>query len=333
MSSASNILFKEKIGNAVLFKNQQDLVNQLIRHPNSPYYLETLDPKSYDRAQSRLKTYISQLLSETATRNITEDLKKGLEVLLFHKTKDKTKAEELVFLVISDLREKNSVAIKSEVKQNVIDQFYSDLSLAQYISVITAKPLESDQVAIATGFSLSQAIANDILESLFDPHKEFKYYRLNFPLKSSGELFWNGLLLAIEKFLKKNYNRALFEILYQKFALKTNTLNDLLKTKDINEKKLRDVINEMLTLLNRNRKIMVFIIDAPIYTMPTIVINPGDVVNMKLYSVLDDNLNRSTVYKFSIQDMTLWRLFVWDKLKSKQFAGDNVEYSTDILFV
>lgn len=89
-------------------------------------------------------------------------------------------------------------------------------------------------------------------------------------------------------------------------------------------------MDEILVLLNRNRNIMVFIGRAPIYAIPIVAINPAESKNIKLYALLDINNPEINIHKYSNEDVVLWRLFVWDKLKSKEFAGENCLYSKDL---
>ena len=64
MKDAYKILFEDIFLNTTLFKNQQDLVNALLTDKNSSYHVEMADKEYYSREQTRLKTLISQLLSD-----------------------------------------------------------------------------------------------------------------------------------------------------------------------------------------------------------------------------------------------------------------------------
>jgi len=83
MNGPADLLFNTKFENRPLFINQLDLVNYLLNTPGSRYHSgEILSELDLKRAQSRLKTYISQLLSDTVYRNVTEDFKFSLRLVL-----------------------------------------------------------------------------------------------------------------------------------------------------------------------------------------------------------------------------------------------------------
>lgn len=335
MENASHILFEQIFSGSTLFKNQQDLVNQLIKDPETLYHIAESDIQDYSKAQSRLKTYISQLLSDNTTRNITEDLKSGLIVLLKKKRTIKVEdAENIVIKIIEALKVQNSKNSRSEIKNSVRDQLIADLNEATYIAIITSKPLQIEIDSDVDFFSLRTFLFKDLLDILGDNTKDLKKYRFNFPMDSYGYLFWRGLRRILTEFItehnKNNTLSILSKVLYDKFALKTHTLSALESKAQFTAHEVKKLVDEILILLNRNRFIMVFHTKAPIYGMPQIILNPTDPRNIKVYSLLEDEKNELNIFKYPEQDSILWRIFVWDKLKSKDFVGEEIPYSTDI---
>ncbi len=333
MKEASTYLFEDLYEGRPLFKSQLDLVNQLLNDENNPYYIGSKDADQYSKAQSRLKTYISQLLSHSANRNITEDFKRGL-IQLIEKKIDTTKynVEELVVSLILALKNKNSRITKTETKNTIKDQLTYDLSEASYIAIITSKPLEIDIQNETIFFSLRNFLFKDLLDRLSDVNKDLKIYRFNFPLDTYCYLFWRGLKRILKNYINENITTitTLFDSLYEKFALKTATLIELEKKSEYTDRDINELVNEILKGLYRNRYILVFNTTAPIYGMPLIILNPTDQRNMKVYTLLQDEKEGINIFKYPEQDCVLWRVFVWDKLKSKNLAGVEIPYSDDI---
>src|SRR5436190_9914350 len=163
MTSADKILFEQIFDNQPLFRNQLDLVTQLLTDENTPYFVDQQNVDQYSKAQTRLKTYISQILSTSVARSITEDFKKGLNALLSKKLKGTGHdSEGIVNLIIEDLKNKNSKITRAEVKTSVTEQFYSDLIAASYIAVITSKPLEIEMDSSPEVFSLRHFLFTDL---------------------------------------------------------------------------------------------------------------------------------------------------------------------------
>jgi hypothetical protein len=327
MKNAANLLFEQPFNNEPLFKNQLDLVNQFLNEPTSPYHTDSKESEKYLRAQNRLKAYISQLLSATVSRNITEEFKEALLIVVEKKLKGfPHDTEEIVESILEALRQKNSSVIKSDTKSNAVDQFYNDLHSANYIAVITSKPLEIEVDTPLSIFSLRRFLFHDLIERLRDPNKDLKIYRFNFPMDSYGSLFWRGLKRILTNYLKKDKSIELFNSLHSKFTIRTETLMSICKKNEITDNDVNEVANEVLTQLNTNRFIMVFHTNAPIYGMPMIALNPAEHKNIKIYTLLEDDSQGPGVFKYSENDALLWRVFVWDKLKSKQYAGAEIKY-------
>src|ERR1043165_6520761 len=88
-AKAFSILFEyDWGGNGPLFKNQSNLVNELLDAPESSYYTPNrtgVDKEAYDKAHNRLKTYISQIFTADTNRRITKEFKQSLAGLLAKK--------------------------------------------------------------------------------------------------------------------------------------------------------------------------------------------------------------------------------------------------------
>jgi len=331
MTSADKILFEQIFDNQPLFRNQLDLVTQLLMDENTPYFVDQQNVDQYSKAQNRLKTYISQILSTTVARSITEDFKKGLNALLSKKLKGTGhNSEGVVNLIIEDLKDKNSRITKAEVRNSVTEQFYSDLITASYIAVITSRPLEIEMESSSEEFSLRHFLFTDLLERLNDPGKDLKYYRFNFPMDTYGHLFWRGLKRILHNFITKNWSAKLLESLHSKFTIKTDTWLSLAKNDKLNTSEIEYVVNEVLLLLNTNRYILVFHATIPIYGMPLVILNPSEQFNIKVYALFDTDTKKINIMKYSDKDTVLWRVFVWDKLKSKGYAGKEITYKDSI---
>lgn len=329
MKEASAYLFEDTYEGRPLFKSQQDLVIQLLNDPENPYYVDSKNADQYLKAQSRLKTYISQLLSNSVTRSITEDFKRALILLLNKRLSPSFNAEEIVVSLIESLRQKNSRIAKTETKNTIKDQLNFDLSEANYIAIITSRPLEIDIQNETIFFSLRNFLFKDLLDRLSDVEKDLKSYRFNFPLDTYCYLFWRGLKRILKNHIRGNITPTLFESLHDKFALNYPTFAKLESKTDYSDNELNELVDEILKGLYRNRYILVFHTTAPIYGMPLIILNPTDQRNMKVYTLLQDEKSIN-IFKYPEQDCVLWRVFVWDKLKSKDLAGIEIPYSEKI---
>lgn len=329
MKPASTILFEEHFNGEVLFKSQQDLVNQLLNDPETPYYIDVSESGQYLKAQNRLKTYVSQLLSNSVTRNITEDFKNGLLILLKKRLQvaDNSQIHKIVESILEPLRQKNILSSKVEHRHHTSDQFFTDLDKAYYIALITSKPLEIEVPSDQSNFTIRKFLFEDLIDQLQNTNKDLKFYRFNFPLDSYAHLFWRGLKRILSNYIRTHQSADFYTSLYNKFTIKTETLNKLLDKAHLNEDDINSLVGEILNLLNRNRFIMTFSSNAPIFGLPVIALNPAEQKNIKVYTLLNETSEGVTVHKYNDYDALLWRLFVWDKLKSKLFAGEEVKYS------
>lgn len=335
MKSASEILLGPSFDDKPLFKSQLDLVTSLLNHPKSFYFLSPDRPKDDQaRAQGRLKTYISQLFSTNVIRTVTEDFKNSLLLVLTDRL-PKNEAEKICTDVIAALQQKNAaLAPKEETisPASVKTNLQEDITNANYIVVITARPIDMDATMHESGFSIRRSFFEELIKNILSQTKEPpKYYRFNFPSETYGELFWSGLDKLLMKFLGSMPESKVFcEFLYEKFSITTETLSkyerylnekpDTPNDSSIRQKKeiVQAIAREITVRLNRNKIIMVFYNTHPIFSVPLIAINPNE-STAKVYGLLDLDEQPNVVYKFSAENVLLWRIFYWDKIK----ASDN----------
>lgn len=329
--NAHTVLFS---GEPPLFKNQLDLITQLLDNNQSPYYINDSDKTHYNRELSRLKTYLSQLLSTKSqvSRSITDDFKKGLKVVLSEKM-DVDTADEIVMQVVDYIKEKKTALINADIKSSIYDELKSNFSAGNYVVVITSRPIDIYSNINYPKFSLREILLEDFLTSLTDSEKDFKNYRFNFPLETLAYTFWMGLRRLLATYLHKNINKnkeELFERLYQKFTLKPSTITEIEGNKNFIKEHIEDIVNEIILSLNKKKHIVVFVCTAPIYSVPIIAINPDETRNSKLYCLLEDEKQQVDIYSYQPEDITLWRIFVWDKLRNQSYAGEEVVYNIDM---
>jgi hypothetical protein len=303
-------------------------VQNLIAEPSSKYYIDPSQIELYNRAQNRLKTYVSQLLSTTVTRNVTEDFKSSLTTVIAARL-NINGSSPIVDEIINDLIVKNTPAIRNEPKSSINEEFYSDFFASNYTAIITARPLEIEADSNAGKISIRKALFQDFLQSLSDPERDFKKYRFNFPLETYANLFWKGLRKMLVKYLIENSNDTnVYQKLHSKFTIDTSTFNQIIADREYKINHLEEIVDEVLKYLNSNKDILVFISDAPIFSIPLVIINPSEARNSRLYALLDSGNDEISVYKYSTEDVLIWRMFVWDKLKAKQYSGRNIEYAS-----
>ena len=326
MPDADFLLFKKEFNGKPLFKNQLDLVTQLLT--TRQYSVDSNDPEAFSRAQTRLKTYISQILSASGNRNITEDLRISLEQILSEKLNDPLAATITVDDIVKDLKEKSASVNKQIIKGSLVEQLNNDINNANYIALFTARPLEIASPTILSKFSFRFFLLMDLLDCLINKEKEIKFYRFNFPLDSSAVLFWKGLKKILFNYLLANIQKDfIIDILYEKFTLKTLTVQQLKQKETILPENVINVVNEMLELLNRNKKIMVFVLNTPVYAIPILALDPAEAKNAKVYAILNNEKNDEPIFKYQYDDAMLWRLFVWDQLKTERFGGRNIPFT------
>lgn len=317
MADALHLLFYKNFEGDTLFKTQLELVQNLLNHPNSKYYIANKEGEEYLKAQSRLKTYISQLLSSTVNRTVTEDFSTSLYMLIEKRLKGTNLDPKHVLAdILEDLKTRNSSSAKYEPKQSIIDQIYSDLGAANYIAVVTSRPLDLTMDLDSKTFSFQRFLMNELTESFTEAGKKIKSYRFNFPLPSFCELFWKGLKKFIRYYIARNiHEESLYRALHINYKLADQIIKPL-RSKKFSNDDLEKIADCLLEYLNANRFILVFQVTAPIYTIPVIAIDPDDPKAARLYAILENGNENIYIHRYQKEDYQLWRLFVWDNLKT-----------------
>jgi hypothetical protein len=345
MPNVEDLLFSAVFKGKQLFKNQLDLVNHLLQTPGSAYYIGAeISKEDEARAQGRLKTYVSQLLSETIFRNVTEDFRTSLELVLKAKLPpDLTK--DVLNSILEGLQEKNgALTRKQDIGHHVGSKISlkEDIKAAEYVVVVTARPIDMNLPIKESEFTVRNWFYDDLVKSILGSTNRMKSYRFNFPTNTYCDLFWHGLEKLMVKYL---FNLAeqpeYIKFLYQEnFTVTTETFHDyesfmqeraLLSKDEANAQKLilmQRIAGEVIERLNRNKFISLFYISQPIFSIPIIAINPNE-SNCKVYGILDSEEDKNLVYKFSQENTTLWRIFFWDKVTVFEM-GEPAAYNRNI---
>lgn len=330
MLPAQKILFEELFDGKPLFASQLELANTLLTDPRTKYHVNKKDTDAYAKAQNRLRSYLSQLLSPSTSRSITEDFRAALQIALLNRLPHHPDIVAAVFNnVVQWITDKNAALSKSQPRSNLEDQFASDFNSSNYIAIITSRPLEIDDPEGEGIPPLRKYLFTDLIERLYNKEKDLKLYRFNFPTESFGQLFWRLLRRVLVRQFRKDTSAELLESLYSKFTIRTATLQEFEAAKTLGDHHIEHLVDETLQLLNRNRYIMVFTTTAPVYGLPLVAMDPSDTKDIKVYAMLESENQSMALHKFPKDETLLWRLFVWDSLKSKKFAGTEVLYSID----
>lgn len=329
MIDAGEILFEKNFEGGPLFKNQVDMAHQFLSDKSSPYYQDSTVTDEYTKAQSRLKAYISQLLSGTVNRTITDDFKTALNLLLFKRLGAKDIASELTTTIINALSLRNNANPRTDKSSLTSNRFKQDFYAGNYICIINAKPINVEHPSSENDFSLRTFFMDDLLSFLTGENTKHKLYRFNFPMESYCEIFWSGLeKILIHKISPLLDNEELAENLHNKFAIKPHTyilLQDYYNIKNEADKDdlenlkynlIHTIVDDVIEFLHRNRIILTFNVIEPVYTLPTIAINPNE-SNAKVYMLLESDQEADVLFKCTKETMLLWRIFVWDKMKAK----------------
>ncbi len=326
MQNTHWLLFENTVNGQPLFKNQQDLVNQIIQQPGTVYYVDRSNIENYARMQNRLKAYVSQLLSPKVIRNITPDFERALKLAIQRKTDDIDLTERLGDEIIDAFKIKRPLNPKAGTNADLLDQLSKDFRNGKYISVITGRPLEVEAEMESDTYSLRKLFFKDFIQSLEDPNVGIKDYRFNFPVESSGQLFWKGLNKLLIKHLRSiGDKKGFLNLLRNKLGIEVDANFDLFSGPTLSDADVHSISQTLLMTLRRECKLVVFTCDAPIFTLPIIVIDPAEIKTARIYAIIDRLTEDFTVYKFSHEEVVLWRLFVWDKIQSQAYKGKPVE--------
>lgn len=319
------LLFEHDFGSGPLFKNQIELVNELISDPDSSFF--TSDEETIKALRIRLKTYFSQLLSDSIKRNVNPQLVNSLRVLLKKKifNKDYGNLDDLHSLIIEGLREKNSHIVKEGITPVYSGNanFVNDIINAKNIAIFTAREIRLEFDIYNKKMSLVEFLFDDLMNALKE-NKSIKLYRFNFPRKETCILFWRGLHKELTSFLKTD--KRTFLSMHQ--LLMANPLNnkDML-AKEANENSENALAALILNFLSVNKKICVFQSSAPVFTLPTIVMNPNDFTTSKAYVMYLDDKGKDQIHKLGYADIHNWQTFVWENLKINSTLNTLIQFA------
>lgn len=323
---AEELLFGRLYGQKPLFNTQQELVNQLLDNEESGYYVPK-DSQEYSNRLNRLKSYISQLLSDNISRTVTPVFRQSIGKVIERRLNNtEFNPIEITNSIVSYLTEKN----KSSNRKIFISSFNPKKDLiesivkAHYVLVVTARAFDiSDD---ESRFSFQQFLIQDLLSSISNPEKSIKYFRFNFPLKSLCDLFWLALYKNLEKTLaQKMASLEFVESLYLKSLINISLYNSIKSKTEITNEDISFVTNELLNYLNKNKFVHVFLVEAPIFSVPMIVTNPNESKNSNAYVVLENESKSTHISKLPAEDILTWKFFVYDKIKT-QNSGQQVDY-------
>ncbi|GAA4334393.1 hypothetical protein [Flaviaesturariibacter amylovorans] len=321
MTDILALLFEKRFGSGPLFKNQVDLVSQLLKHPQSELFKPDDDPDAFTKRQTNLKAYVSQLLSHTVNRTITEEFRKSLSFLISEKiTLVGSDPKPIIKEVFDELQKRNSNLSKQELNDHNRQQIETDIDSAKYISVITSRPLEitREYQNKSSSFSFQPFLLEDIVATFSAKSSRLKSYRFNFPMQRFGEIFWNGLRRFVRFYVERHSQTEQFHnVLIKRFGLSQDLVSRLTGDADGDEVK-NEVVDNLLLKLNDEKYIVIFIVDAPIFTIPIIAIDPDQNSKARIYALFDDGEGNISPYRYSTDDYVLWRLFVWDSLKTSK---------------
>ncbi len=312
-------LFSSTLERKAYFKGQIDLVNGILSHPSSPYFESNKESADYSRAQSRMKAYISQIFSQTAKRSIGPDLELALR-LVFTERLGQDAAHGAVDEILHELKIRNQqLQIVQDIE--IVQSFVNDFKKANYVVSINAKPLITE---IPSGFgalSLRVNLINELRGFLLDNSRSFKQYRLNYPLESTIRMFWTELIKIVTGILREPGMQLDWTSISHEVG------NNLIANYSIPEKlahggdSIRSEAFKLLRFLNENRFIITFLNESPIYTLPIVAFNPASRDNLEIYSLHEHKYESEMIYRFSKEEKLLWRMFVWDNIKTKNRAG------------
>lgn len=327
---AISLLFEQNFGDGPLFKNQIELVYQLLDTKESNYYTAKKNSEEYSKALSRLKAYISQLLSESARRSVTKEFNQSLKIVIEKRiNKNEFDVDEISNNIIDALFEKNRKKTHenrvTNAENSMMLDLYDSLLEADYISIITAREIRFDFDILDNKFSLVNILLVQLIEAVVGNEKP-KKYRFNFPLEQMCYLFWRGLRKQIHAILIEDKTKFSSFINFTKIEqLKTAMVKKTGAFDHSSDAELA-ITNQILKHLSDNYTIAVFHLNAPVYSIPIIAVNPNDRNSSKTYFLLQSTSEAEEVHKLSQGELIYWKLFVWDNLKSNS-TGKQIHYS------
>jgi hypothetical protein len=326
--NAIYLLFEHDFGNGPLFRNQTELVNEFISSRDSSYHSDV--ESEIKSIRIRLKTYLSQLLSDSTKRNISPAFVTSLKAVL-KKKKINDDYGSIDFLhneIIESLKNKNrNITQKkylSEEIESTAKDFISNIIDARYITIFTSRDIRLEFEIVDKRMSLIDFLLNDLLSSITQS-KDLKLYRFNFHRKETCMLFWHGLRKELTNYLEKNKNNIIsFQSVLKNFNI---ALPDIPIDPKSNESFEQKIAVKILEHLSNSKKICVFQISVPVFTVPVIALNPNDFLGANAYIMLLNEGGQEKIHKMTIEEFYNWKLFVWEYLKTNKNDNKLIEFS------
>jgi hypothetical protein len=269
-----------------------------------------------------------------------------MDSLLTTRIPNADEREKVLLTIFEAMREKSASIIRDirDPRHVITQSFQQQVAASTYVAVITSTQVKVNLSKDGESVSLGEFLAFDLLDAIRRPKGQLKFYRFNFPLRSDCEVFWMGVKSAVNHQLlawgSENQESAELtneavaarrpeaQILYFAFLdLKKRISNET--PFDVRLREIQAFSLGFVLLLNRLRIIRVFATEEPIFAVPQLILEPADVHQCKLFSLVEDERSQTHIIQLSRDYTTLWRRFVWNKLltsKNKEeifFPGAN----------
>jgi hypothetical protein len=113
--------------------------------------------------------------------------------------------------------------------------------------------------------------------------------------------------------------------LYRKSLVSKDSHQKIIISNAPSNENITALSNEILTTISTNRYLLVFLVRAPIFSVPMIVTDPNDFRKAKHYAIIEEESGVTSVKKLNPEDSLTWKFFVWDQLRT-QNLGEMVAY-------
>jgi len=325
----SYLLFEYNIDGAPLFRNQTELVNELLNRKSSQFYRS--EEKLVKAERIRLKTYVSQLLSDTTNRHLSDELITSLRKIAQEK-KIKVSSEELdeyFETLIKSIRSKNKKdnfrSRNSLPFDSSASDFFPNIVDANYITIFTAREAKLKIELKNKKVSLAEFFLDDILNNILD-NRPTKYYRFNFPRKETCILFWRGIKKELINYLEsqKSITEWVGRNAVEKLGVRPTELFS--KSTPIENPYLY-VANKIAQNLSDNNLVSVYQTELPVFTVPVIAIDPHDIIKSKAYLLLLNETGEDNIHKMTTEEFYNWRFYVWENLRLNKSKNSLVPFS------
>jgi len=316
---AYSLLFVDEFGEKPLFKNQIDLVNALLGHPNSDYYTDRGNRETYQKAVSRMKAFVSQLFSEHSRRSISQEFRRSLEIVLKEKSQHQSfEVADVLEQIVEDLKDRNSTRrhLFKETSKNEVDkctELAYELLNATSITIFTAREIKMELNVRGRKRAINEFLIENLVFSL-QRNARPKKFHFNFPFERICVSFWKGLRKELAKYLYLHDHVLSFILPLIKSGIKTVDYNTdtLFHAGDDVESV---IASTLLSYLSRENIINVYYLSAPVYISSVISLELSE-CDSSAYLCLETLGGQDQLHKLSDREMFISRLFVWDNVKT-----------------